>query len=47
MNTGTYYRTIHPQNITLSLKDVFITDMNKLIEQNENNTISSFSSKKS
>ena len=24
INTGTYYRTIHPQNITLSIQDVFI-----------------------
>ena len=36
MNTGTNYRTIHPQNITLTIKDVFITYMNKLIEHNEN-----------
>ena len=34
--TGTYYRTINPQNITLSLQDVFITSMDKLIEHNEN-----------
>ena len=32
INTGTYYRTIHPQNITLSIQDVFITYMQKLIE---------------
>ena len=25
ISTGTYYRTIHPQNITLSIQDVFIT----------------------
>ena len=36
INTGTYYRTIHPQNITLSIQDVFITYMQKLIEFNEN-----------
>ena len=36
MSTGTYYRTIHPQNITLSIPDVFITYMEKLIEFNEN-----------
>ena len=36
MNTGTYYRTIHPQNITLSIEDVFLTYMQKLIEYNEN-----------
>ena len=29
INTGTYYRTIHPQNIILSLQDVFITYMDK------------------
>ena len=27
INTGTYYRTIHPQNIILSKQDVFITYM--------------------
>ena len=32
----TYYRTIHPQNITLSLQDVFRTYIQKLIEFNEN-----------
>ena len=36
INTGTYYRTIHPQNITLSNQDVSITYMNELIEHNEN-----------
>ena len=35
-STGTYYRTIHPQNITLPIQDVFITYMQKLIEFNEN-----------
>ena len=35
-NTGTYYRTIHQQNITLSIQDNFITYMQKLIEFNEN-----------
>ena len=44
INTETYYRTSHPQNITLSIKDVFITFMNKLIEHNENTSISSLSS---
>ena len=34
--TGTYYRTIHPQNITLFIQDVFLTYMQKLIEYNEN-----------
>ena len=36
ISNGTYYRTIHPQNITLSLQDVFITYMQKPIEFNEN-----------
>ena len=36
INTGTYYRTIHPQNITLSIQDVFITYMHELIEYKEN-----------
>ena len=36
INTGTNYKTIHPQNITLSIQDVFITYMDKLIEHNEN-----------
>ena len=33
---GTYYRTIHSQNITLSIQDVFGTYMQKLIDFNEN-----------
>ena len=36
VNAGIYYRTIHPQNITLSVQDVFVTYMNNLIEFNEN-----------
>ena len=36
ISTGTYHRSIHPQNITLSTQDVFITYMQKLIEFNEN-----------
>ena len=36
INTGTYYRTIHPQNITLSIQDVLLTYKQKLIEYNEN-----------
>ena len=36
ISTGTYYRTIHPQNITLSIQDVFLTYMQKHIEFNEN-----------
>ena len=31
-STGTYYRTIHPQKITLSILDVFLTYMQKVIE---------------
>ena len=36
ISTGTYYRTIHPQNIIVSIQDVFLTYMQKLIEFNEN-----------
>ena len=36
ISTGRYYRTIHPQNITLSIQDVFLTYMQKLIQLNEN-----------
>ena len=36
ISPGTIYRTIHPQNITLSIQDVFRTYMQKLIEFNEN-----------
>ena len=36
ISTGTYHRTIHPQNITLSIQDVFITYMQKPIEFTEN-----------
>ena len=36
ISTGTYYRTIHPQSITLSIQDVFLTYMPKFIEFNEN-----------
>ena len=32
ISIGTYYTTIHPKNITLSVQDVFITYMEKLIE---------------
>ena len=35
-STGTYYKTIHPQNITLSIQDVFLTYMQKIIEFNKN-----------
>ena len=33
---GTFYRTIHPRNITFSIQDVFRTFIQKLIEFNEN-----------
>ena len=36
INAGTFYRTIHPKNITLSIQDVFHTYMQKLIDFNEN-----------
>ena len=36
IHTGTYCRTIYPQNITLSIQDVFLTYMQKLIEFTEN-----------
>ena len=36
ISTGTYNRTIHPQNITLFVQDVFLTYMQKLIEFNGN-----------
>ena len=36
INSRTFYRTIHPQNNTLSIQDVFRTYMQKLIEFNEN-----------
>ena len=36
INNGTFYRTIHPQNLTLSIQDIFLSYINKLIEHNEN-----------
>ena len=36
INSGTFHRTIHPKNFTLSIQDVFNTYMQKLIEFNEN-----------
>ena len=36
INSGTFYRTIHPKNITLPIQDVFHAYMQKLIEFNEN-----------
>ena len=35
-NNGTFYRTIHPQNLTLSIQDIFLSYINKLIEHNKN-----------
>ena len=36
INNETYYRTIHPQNIPISIQDVFLIYMQRLIEFNEN-----------
>ena len=36
VNSGTFYGTIHPQNLTLSIQDVFTTFIDKLIEHIEN-----------
>ena len=36
ISPGTFYRTIHPQNITLSIQDSFRTYMQNLIEFNKN-----------
>ena len=36
INSGTYFRTIHPRNLTLSIQDIFIRYRDKLIEHNEN-----------
>ena len=36
ISPGTFYRTIHSQNITLSIQDVFRTYMQKIIVFNEN-----------
>ena len=30
INTAKYYRTIHPQNMTVSFQDVFLNNMDKL-----------------
>ena len=35
VNTGIYYRTIYPQNVQLTIKDIFNNYLNKLIEFNE------------
>ena len=34
-NYGTFYRTVCAQSIPISIKDVFVTYLNKLIEYNE------------
>ena len=36
VNPGTYFRTFYPRNLTLSIQDVFISYIDKLIEHNEN-----------
>ena len=36
INSGTFCRTIHPRNLTLSIQDIFTSYINKLIEHNEN-----------
>ena len=36
IDSGTFYRTIHPRNLTLSIQDIFTSYINKLIEHNEN-----------
>ena len=36
INSGTFHRTIHPRNLTLSIQDIFTSYINKLIEHNEN-----------
>ena len=36
VNPGTFFRTFHPQNLTLSKQDVFISYIDKLIEHYEN-----------
>ena len=36
ISPGTFYRTIHPQNVTLSIQDVFRAYMQRLIEFIEN-----------
>ena len=35
-NSGTYFGTIHPRSLTLSIQDVVISYIDKLIEHNEN-----------
>ena len=35
INNGTFYRTIHPRNLTLSVQDIFTSYINQLIEHNE------------
>ena len=36
INNGTFYRTIHPRNLTSSVQDIFTSYINQLIEHNEN-----------
>ena len=36
ISSGSFYRTIHPRNLTLSIQDIFTSYIDKLIEHNEN-----------
>ena len=36
INSGTFFRTIHPRSLTLSIQDIFISCIDRLIEVNEN-----------
>ena len=36
INNGTFYRTIHPRNLTLPIQNIFTSYINQLIEHNEN-----------
>ena len=36
INNGTFYRNIHSRNLTLSIQDIFMSYINKLIEHNKN-----------
>ena len=44
ISPGSFYRTTHPQNITISIQDVFRTYMQKPIEVNENQDTSLYRS---
>ena len=36
INNGTFFRAIHPKSLILSIQDIFISYINKMIEHNEN-----------